>query len=144
MGPLSGGVARRCRGAAGIAPRADHGNPSGPRWARARANHALAEALANGGDDSRALTHWLDSLEDALATRQIDLFIEANLGLGNLYVVHEDHENAFRFHSIAADFARLHDNPDLRAKAALHLAADLIKLDRLEIAVTVLLSAQAD
>lgn len=113
-------------------------------FARARANHALAEALASGGDDSRALSHWLDCLEDALSTQQIGLFIEATLGLGNLYVIHEDHENAFRYHTIASDFSRLHDHQDLRAKAALHLAADLIKLDRLPVAESVLRRAQQD
>lgn len=112
--------------------------------ARAYANHALAEALASCGDDGRALTHWLDSLEDALQLGLVGLYIEASLGIGNLYVMHEDTPNAFRHHALAAEFSRLHTDQDLRAKAGLHLAADLIKLERFDLAESVLQHAQND
>ena len=111
---------------------------------RAHANHALAEALASAGDDGRALTHWLDSLEDATQLGLVDIYIAASLGIGNLFVMHEDTAHAFRHHAVAADFARLHTDRDLRAKAGLHLAADLIRLKRFDIAESVLHRARQD
>ncbi len=109
---------------------------------QAECHDALANCQQMLGNARKAFTSWADSLELALVIDAGDLCIEALNGLGNLYVIHDDHQTAFHYHALAVEFAPFVDDPDIRCKAFLHLAADLIKLQQHELAIGMLLRAE--
>lgn len=111
---------------------------------RAELALTLAQAHAAAGRNSQALLHWVQGLEQALEAGAPALYAEAYLALGNLYVAHNDLEYAFHYHVQAAEFAAAQPDTDLRAKAAIHLAADLIGLARYDLAEPLLHGAERD
>ncbi|WP_169307214.1 GGDEF domain-containing protein [Chitiniphilus eburneus] len=105
---------------------------------------SLAQCYTGSGNNASAIQNWLKSLELALDINAVDLYAEIYLGLGNLYMLHEDLHTAFHYLAIAADFAAAQRDRDLRAKSNIHLASALIKLERYSLAENVLHCAEAE
>ncbi|SMC29914.1 diguanylate cyclase (GGDEF) domain-containing protein [Andreprevotia lacus DSM 23236] len=109
---------------------------------RAQLQHVVAQCHVAAGHPALALQSWLQCLNGALQTESVATVVEACLGIGDLYVVHDDRQQAFYYHSLAHEFAQLLGDDDLCAKSSLFLASDLIKLKRLDIAKSVLLGTE--
>ena len=109
---------------------------------RAQLLHVQAQCHVAAGHPTAAIRVWLQCLSVAVACSAVECYVEACLGIGDLYVVHEEREQAFYYHSLAYEFAGLLGNDDLRAKSGLFLAADLIQLKRFDIAKSILLSTE--
>ncbi|MBE9607776.1 GGDEF domain-containing protein [Chitinilyticum piscinae] len=110
--------------------------------ALAACHDAIAACHFALGNERQAVTSWLAALDSALAGEALSYYVEALNGIGNVYVLHEDHAAAFRFHASAVDFAAFQPDVDLRCKALLHLAADLVALERFELAAQTLHHAE--
>ncbi|KAF0814719.1 Diguanylate cyclase VdcA [Andreprevotia sp. IGB-42] len=109
---------------------------------RAMLLHVLAQCQAAAGQPAVAARSWLRCLTDALASGATECCIEACLGLGDLFVLHEDIEQAFYYHALAHELAGLIRHEDLRAKSGLFMASALIKLKRFDTAKSILLDTE--
>ncbi|MGL6040190.1 MAG: hypothetical protein ACRC01_03195, partial [Deefgea sp.] len=103
---------------------------------------SLATAQQMLGQFHAAFLLWLDALQAALRENARECYVEAYLGLGDLFVQCADPNRALHFLSLAVEWADLSGEQDLRCKARLHLAAVLVSLAQYGLAQRILLQAQ--
>ncbi|WP_348943607.1 diguanylate cyclase [Chitinibacter sp. FCG-7] len=89
----------------------------------------LALCYQNLRQNPKALQAWLNALELGLQSGEPVRYIQAYLGIGSLYFQHENYEQACYYQAQAVEWSQLQDDRDLQAKARLHLAATLIKMN---------------
>lgn len=83
-----------------------------------------------------ALKSWCNCLKIALNIAAVDLYIEACLGVGNVYFAHQQAGDALRWHEIALEFAQNTGDQELLTESYLHVAADLNTLGQFELVLS--------
>ncbi|WP_027469662.1 tetratricopeptide repeat-containing diguanylate cyclase [Deefgea rivuli] len=104
---------------------------------------SLATASQMQGQQHASFLLWLDALQAALRVNALGCYVEAFLGLGNLYVLHAEPKKALHYLAQAVEWADLCGDQDLRCQARLHLAAVLVTLAQYPLAQRVLQQAQS-
>ncbi|WP_027469649.1 GGDEF domain-containing protein [Deefgea rivuli] len=112
-----------------------------PRHA-AEYDNARARLLLAASEYGPALKLWSSCLKKALSLQAFDLYVQACLGIGNIFTAHQQHGNALRWHETALEFARKVSDHELLAESFLHVAADLNHLGEYEL--TLVLSKQGE
>lgn len=92
----------------------------------------------------QALQAWLNGLQIALVDDDVERYIHAYLGIGNLYFQRDNFEQAFYYQVQALEWAQIHADLDLLSKTQLHLAATLIKLKDYGLAEQLLMKTEDD
>ncbi|MGL6041939.1 MAG: diguanylate cyclase, partial [Deefgea sp.] len=82
---------------------------------------------------SQALKSWSLCLKLALSTHAYTMYVEACLGIGNVFTAQNKHGDALRWHETALEFAKKTTDHELLAESFLHVAADLIHLKEYEL-----------
>lgn len=72
-----------------------------------------------------ALKSWAACIKKALSQEATELYLEACLGIGNVYFAQQQVSDALRWHEIALEFALHLGEQELLAESYLHVAADL-------------------
>ncbi|QZA81332.1 GGDEF domain-containing protein [Deefgea piscis] len=102
----------------------------------------IACALQSLGQLHAAFLANLDALQAAILDNALTLYAEAYLGMGNLYVQHNEHSKALHYLALASEWADLSADQDLRCKTRLHLSATLLSLREFSLAYDVLQQAK--
>ncbi|WP_373976663.1 GGDEF domain-containing protein [Chitinibacter sp. SCUT-21] len=80
-----------------------------------------------------ALKSWSACLRKALSISAVDLYIQASLGVGNVYFALQQAGDALNWHEVALEFAQSLGEHELLAESYLHVAADLNALGQYEL-----------
>lgn len=102
----------------------------------------LALCYQNLRQTHKSLQAWLSALELALISKNIARYVNAYLGIANLYVEHGNYDQAFYYQSQAVEWAHQIAQPDLQSKAQLHLASTLIQTRQYDLAEQLLLKTE--
>ncbi|WP_348946214.1 GGDEF domain-containing protein [Chitinibacter sp. FCG-7] len=87
----------------------------------------------SGSEYGAALKSWISCLRKSLSIQAVDLYIEACLGVGNVYFAHQQAGDALRWHEIALEFALQVNDQDLLTESYLHTVADMNALGHYEL-----------
>jgi diguanylate cyclase (GGDEF)-like protein len=117
-----------------------------PRLKQAQFEAAIANARAElclaASDYAPALKQWTLCLKKALTVSAFDLYVEACLGVGNIFTAHHQHGDALHWHEVALEFAPHSQDPEQLVECYLHVAADLNYLAQYEL--TLALTKQSE
>ncbi|WP_035055697.1 hypothetical protein [Andreprevotia chitinilytica] len=108
----------------------------------AESQHVTAQLHTARGDTLAAFAAWSKSLELSLITGQDELGIEALIGIGNLWMLHQQFDDAQTFHKLAMQQAQRLQLPLLAGKAAICLGRAQVETGQYEAAVETLTGAE--
>jgi diguanylate cyclase (GGDEF)-like protein len=118
-----------------------------PRLKQAQFEAAIANARAElclaASDYAPALKHWTLCLKKALLVSAFDLYVEACLGVGNIFTAHQQHGDALHWHEVALEFAHQAQDPEQLVECYLHVAADLNYLEQYELTLALTKKSEA-
>ncbi|MBM5571504.1 MULTISPECIES: tetratricopeptide repeat-containing diguanylate cyclase [Deefgea] len=97
--------------------------------------NARADLLLANSQYSQALKAWSQCLKIALSIHAYPLYVEACLGIGNIFTAQNKHGEALQWHETALEFAKKTTDRELLAESFLHVAADLIHLHEYDLAL---------
>lgn len=100
---------------------------------QAEFENARADLFLANSQYSQALKAWSLCLKIALSIHAYHLYVEACLGIGNIFTAQNKHGDALQWHETALEFAKQTTDHELLAESFLHLAADLIHLQEYEL-----------
>jgi diguanylate cyclase (GGDEF)-like protein len=100
---------------------------------QAEFENARADLFLAGCQYSQALKSWSQSLKIALSIHAYHLYVEACLGIGNIFTAQNKHGDALQWHETALEFAKKTTDHELLAESFLHVAADLNNLKQYEL-----------
>jgi two-component system cell cycle response regulator len=92
----------------------------------------IARTCYTQGNYDHALDSWVQCLDVALKINAIDIYVKAQIGLGQLYFAHDDYANALNHHLKARDYAAHCQDPNLLAAIEINIGADQFEIDQLD------------
>ncbi len=92
---------------------------------QAELENARADLLLAESQYAQALKSWSLCLKIALSIHAYHLYVEACLGIGNIFSSQNKHGEALQWHETALEFAKKTTDHELLAESFLHVAADL-------------------